>query len=261
GQRVDLDAEARGRLVDQVDGLVGQEAVGDVTLRKHHGGDDRGVLDANAVVHLVALLQPAEDRDRVLERGLLDGGGRGAALPRRWLGESGLAPATIRCASPSPIAVLPPPGSPISTGLFLVRRERTWITRRISSSRPMTGSSLPSSAAFVRSRPNFSSAWYLSSGFWSVTRCGPRTDLTASASWSRDAPVSTWGSAASARSRCSVETYSSPKPRASSSACWSSFPVASSIAGADVASPVTVGRPSRASFACLVTPTDSSPAA
>ncbi len=35
------------------------------------------------------------------------------------------------------------PGSPISTGLFFVRRESTWITRRISSSRPMTGSSLP----------------------------------------------------------------------------------------------------------------------
>ena len=54
---------------------------------------------------------------------------------------------------------------------------RTWMTRRISSSRPMTGSSLPSSAACVRSRPNFSSDWYLSSGFSSVTRCGPRTAL------------------------------------------------------------------------------------
>ena len=68
------------------------------------------------------------------------------------------------------MAVLPTPGSPIRTGLFLVRRERTWMTRRISSSRPMTGSSLPSSAACVRSRPNFSSDWYLSSGFSSVTR-------------------------------------------------------------------------------------------
>ena len=81
----------------------------------------------------------------------------------------------MRWARPSTIAVLPTPGSPIRTGLFLVRRERTWMTRRISSSRPMTGSSLPSSAACVRSRPNFSSDWYLSSGFWSVTRCGPRT--------------------------------------------------------------------------------------
>ena len=41
------------------------------------------------------------------------------------------------------MAVLPTPGSPISTGLFLVRRDSTWITRRTSSSRPMTGSSLP----------------------------------------------------------------------------------------------------------------------
>ena len=72
---------------------------------------------------------------------------------------SGTSPATIRCASPSTIAVLPVPGSPIRTGLFFVRRESTCITRRISSSRPMTGSSLPLSAASVRSRPYFSSAW------------------------------------------------------------------------------------------------------
>ena len=72
---------------------------------------------------------------------------------------SGTSPATIRCASPSAIAVLPTPGSPISTGLFFVRRESTWITRRISSSRPTTGSSLPCSAASVRSRPNLESAW------------------------------------------------------------------------------------------------------
>ena len=69
------------------------------------------------------------------------------------------------------MAVLPTPGSPISTGLFLVRRLSTWMVRRISSSRPMTGSSLPWRAASVRSRPYFSRAWYCSSGFWLVTRC------------------------------------------------------------------------------------------
>ena len=77
---------------------------------------------------------------------------------------------TMRWASPSAIAVLPTPGSPISTGLFFVRRESTWITRRISSSRPITGSTLPWRATSVRSRPNFSSAWYLLSGSGSVTR-------------------------------------------------------------------------------------------
>ena len=55
------------------------------------------------------------------------------------------------------MAVLPTPGSPISTGLFLVRRARIWMTRWISFSRPMTGSSLPSRASAVRSRPNSSS--------------------------------------------------------------------------------------------------------
>ena len=38
---------------------------------------------------------------------------------------SGTSPRTMRCASPSTMAVLPTPGSPISTGLFFVRREST----------------------------------------------------------------------------------------------------------------------------------------
>ncbi len=53
------------------------------------------------------------------------------------------------------------------------------MTRRISSSRPMTGSSLPWRAASVRSRPYFSSAWYCSSGFCEVTRWLPRTSRSA----------------------------------------------------------------------------------
>ena len=74
------------------------------------------------------------------------------ATRRLPLSPSGTSPATIRWASPSTMAVLPTPGSPMSTGLFFVRRERTWMTRRISSSRPMTGSSLPLRARSVRSR-------------------------------------------------------------------------------------------------------------
>ena len=68
--------------------------------------------------------------------------------PRRGgpSGVSGTSPETIRWARPSMMAVLPTPGSPISTGLFFVRRESTWTMRRISSSRPITGSSLPASA-------------------------------------------------------------------------------------------------------------------
>src|SRR5947209_6338170 len=87
-----------------------------------------------------------------------------SAITRLSRSDSGTSLETIRCASPSTIAVLPTPGSPISTGLFLVRRESTWITRRISSSRPITGSSLPSPAAAVRSRPKRSSG--LCSSSW-----------------------------------------------------------------------------------------------
>ena len=100
---------------------------------------------------------------------------RSRAITRRSRRLSGTSPETMRCASPSTMAVLPTPGSPISTGLFLVRRASTWMTRRISSSRPTTGSSLPWRASAVRSRPYFSSAWYLSSGLSSLTRCPPRT--------------------------------------------------------------------------------------
>ena len=62
----------RGGLVDEVDRLVGQEAVGDVAVREHRGGDERRVADPDAVMGLVALLQPAQDRDRVLDRRLVD---------------------------------------------------------------------------------------------------------------------------------------------------------------------------------------------
>ncbi len=66
----------------------------------------------------------------------------------------GTRPATIRWASPSTIAVLPTPGSPMRTGLFLVRRQRIWIMRSISASRPTSGSSASMLAASVRSLEN-----------------------------------------------------------------------------------------------------------
>ena len=131
---------------------------------------------------------------------------------------SGTSPSTMRRARPSTIAVLPTPGSPMSTGLFLVRRDSTWMTRRISSSRPMTGSSLPLRASSVRSRPYFSSAWYCSSGFWLVTRWLPRTSRSASSRRRGDAEPRAGRRrrrrSVSASSRCSVDRYSSPSSRA-----------------------------------------------
>ena len=68
---------------------------------------------------------------------------------------SGTSPRTIRWASPSAMAVLPTPGSPISTGLFFVLRDRMRMTFRISLSRPMTGSSSFFLARSTRSVPYF----------------------------------------------------------------------------------------------------------
>ena len=67
-----LDAGARGGLVDQVDRLVGQEAVGDVAVGELGGGVQRLVGDLHAVVLLVALAQALEDLLGLLGGGLVD---------------------------------------------------------------------------------------------------------------------------------------------------------------------------------------------
>ena len=85
GRRLDLHLQPRGGLVDQVDRLVGEEAVGDVALGERRRGDDRRVGDADAVVELVALLEPAQDRDRVVDVGLADEHRLEATLERRVL--------------------------------------------------------------------------------------------------------------------------------------------------------------------------------
>ena len=69
------------------------------------------------------------------------------------LSPRGTSPFIIRHARPSTMAVLPTPGSPIRTGLFFVLRDRISMTRRISSSLPMTGSIFPSRTSCTRSCP------------------------------------------------------------------------------------------------------------
>ena len=303
--RVDLHPQAARGLVDEVDRLVGQEALRDVAVGERGGGDERGVRDPDAVVDLVALAQTAQDRDRLLDRGLVDEDGLEAPFQRsvlldvlavfvergcadrvqlaagqhrlqqvgrvhRALRRAGtdhgvqlvdeqddlplgvldllqdglealleLAPVlgarderaevqrhdllvleTLRDVAADDalgealtIAVLPTPGSPMRTGLFFVRRLRTWMVRRISSSRPMTGSSLPGTsllgqvAAVLLER--------LVGGLRvlrDVTRWPPRTLWSAWRIASRPAPAlgSSWApsppASAMPRSRCSVET-------------------------------------------------------
>jgi hypothetical protein len=88
------------------------------------------------------------------------------------------------------MAVLPTPGSPISTGLFLLRRCSTWIARRISSSRPMTGSSLPARARSVRSIVYFFSDSRWPSASCELTLPPPRTAVIAASSALRVRPFS-----------------------------------------------------------------------
>ena len=61
GLRVDLHFQPRRRLVDQVDRLVGQEPVGDVTVRQRCRRDQGAVGDAHAMVRFVLVLEPAQN--------------------------------------------------------------------------------------------------------------------------------------------------------------------------------------------------------
>ena len=142
-------------------------------------------------------------------------------LPFRF---SGTSPVTMRWAMPSAMAVLPTPGSPIRMGLFLERRLSTCSTLRISSSRPITGSSLPSRARSVRSIEKRRRAWYLASAFWSVTRWPPRISVMALSSADSVTPWSlrAWAILSAPRTRprriCSRLTNSSLRVPATLSA-------------------------------------------
>ena len=70
GNGADLNGERRGGFVDEIDGLVGQEAVADVAVRERGRGHDGGILDAHVVVLLVAVFQAAQNGDGVLDVGL-----------------------------------------------------------------------------------------------------------------------------------------------------------------------------------------------
>src|SRR5215204_4931882 len=127
-------------------------------------------------------------------------------LPLRVSGTSSL---TILWAKPSTMAVLPTPGSPISTGLFLVRLDSTSMVVSTSSARPITGSSFPSRAISVRSRLYSSRGGVELLGsrasplLSTPRRTAPRNFVCESANRESSLPASPSSSAASARSTCS----------------------------------------------------------
>src|SRR6266404_3249838 len=137
--------------------------------------------------------------------------------------KGGTSPSEMRCAKPSTMAVLPTPGSPIKTGLFLVRRHRIWMTRSTSPSRPTSGSREPSEAACVRSRLN-SASREVSLGRAAAV-FSPDVRASSSRSVERRRPRSInisapkhFSSRRMPRSRCSVPTCLWPRRSASSAA-------------------------------------------
>ena len=85
GLGIDFHLHAAGGLVNQVDCLVGQEAVGDVAVRKFRCGHNGGVGNFHAVVRLVLFLQTAQNGDRILNTRLVDQHLLEATLKRRVL--------------------------------------------------------------------------------------------------------------------------------------------------------------------------------
>ena len=69
---IDLHLQACRRLVDEVDRLVGQKAVGDVAVRQRRRGHQRAIGNAHAMMRFVLVLQAAQDRDGVLDGRLVD---------------------------------------------------------------------------------------------------------------------------------------------------------------------------------------------
>ena len=79
---VQLHAQARGGLVDQVNGLVGQLSPRDVAVRQGGRGDESTVGDRHLVVRLVLRGDATQDGDGILDRGLTDEHLLEAALQR-----------------------------------------------------------------------------------------------------------------------------------------------------------------------------------
>jgi hypothetical protein len=83
GQRIDLHAQSGRGFVDQVNGFIRQEAVGDVALGENRGSNNRRIFDSYSVVDFITLFQATKNRDGVFDRRLADINRLEAALESR----------------------------------------------------------------------------------------------------------------------------------------------------------------------------------
>ena len=65
GFAVQLHFDATGGFVNQINRLVGQEAVGNVAVAQFRGSNNGGVGDVDAVMDFIAFLQTAQDGDGI----------------------------------------------------------------------------------------------------------------------------------------------------------------------------------------------------
>ena len=68
----DFRTQFSGGFVDEVDGLIRQEAVGNVAVRQDSGSDQGFITDADAMMDFVTFFQATENGDRVFDRRLVD---------------------------------------------------------------------------------------------------------------------------------------------------------------------------------------------
>ena len=71
-QRIDLRPQTGSRLVHQVDSLIRQETVINITVTQNSSSYQRRVFDPYTVMHFITLFQTTQDRNRILNTRLLD---------------------------------------------------------------------------------------------------------------------------------------------------------------------------------------------
>ena len=85
GHRIQFGLDHGAGFIHQVDGLIGQETVGDIAVGQGGCCNQRSVLNLDAVEHLVAFFQATQDGDGVLHRRLVDHNGLKTTFQRRVL--------------------------------------------------------------------------------------------------------------------------------------------------------------------------------
>src|SRR6185436_12919077 len=84
-QGIDLNPETRSSFIDQVNSLVRQKAISDISMRKSSGCHDGRIFNANAMVNFILFFQSTQNCYRVFDARLANVDLLKATLQRRVL--------------------------------------------------------------------------------------------------------------------------------------------------------------------------------